>query len=114
MSDVLDQAPVTISARAAKRIGEILAGEPEGSMLRISITGGGCSGFSYTFTFDDTRASDDLFIENGRAKLLIDEVSLEYMRGAEVDFADDLIGQSFKINNPLAKSSCGCGTSFSV
>ena len=114
MSDVLDQAPVTISSRAAKRIGEILAGEPEGTMLRISITGGGCSGFSYSFTFDDARGSDDLFIEEGAAKLLIDEVSLEYMRGSEVDFADDLIGQSFKIKNPLAKSSCGCGTSFSV
>ena len=114
MSDVLDQAPVTISSRAVRRIGEILAAEPEGTMLRISITGGGCSGFSYSFTFDDTRAADDLLVENGKAKLLIDEVSLEYMRGAEVDFADDLIGQSFKINNPLAKSSCGCGTSFSV
>jgi len=114
MSDVLDQAPVTISSRAAKRIGEILAGEPEGTMLRISITGGGCSGFSYSFTFDDARGPDDLFIEEGDAKLLIDEVSLEYMRGSEVDFADDLIGQSFKIRNPLAKSSCGCGTSFSV
>ena len=114
MSEVLDQTPVTISSRAAKRIGEILAGEPKGTMLRISITGGGCSGFSYSFTFDDTRAGDDLFIESDKAKLLIDEVSLEYMRGAEVDFADDLIGQSFKINNPLAKSSCGCGTSFSV
>ena len=83
-------------------------------MLRISITGGGCSGFSYSFTFDDARGADDLLIEAGAARLLIDEVSLEYMRGSEVDFANDLIGQSFKINNPLAKSSCGCGTSFSV
>ena len=114
MSDVLDKPPVTISSRAAKRIGEILAGEPEGSMLRISITGGGCSGFSYSFSFDDTRNVDDLFLEADNAKVLIDEVSLEYMLGSEIDFADDLIGQSFKIKNPLAKSSCGCGTSFSV
>ena len=114
MSDVLDKPPVTISSSAAKRIGEILAGEAKGTMLRISITGGGCSGFSYSFTFDDSRGADDLLIEAGAARLLIDEVSLEYMRGSEVDFANDLIGQSFKINNPLAKSSCGCGTSFSV
>ncbi len=114
MSDVLDKPPVTISSSAAKRIGEILSAEPEGTMLRISITGGGCSGFSYSFTLDDARGEDDLLIERDGAKLLIDEVSLEYMQGAEVDFADDLIGQAFKINNPLAKSSCGCGTSFSV
>jgi len=114
MSEVLDKPPVTISSSAAKRISEILAVESSGTMLRISITGGGCSGFSYTFTLDDTRADGDLLIERGDAKLLIDEVSVEYMLGAEVDFADDLIGQSFKIHNPLAKSSCGCGTSFSV
>jgi len=114
MDEVLDKVPVTISSRAATRIAEILAGEPQGTMLRISITGGGCSGFSYSFTFDDTRADDDLLVQEGNAKLLIDGVSLEYMRGSEVDFTDDLIGQSFKIKNPLAKSSCGCGTSFSV
>jgi iron-sulfur cluster assembly accessory protein len=114
MSEVMEHETVTISASAAKRIGEILAAEPKGTMLRVAVSGGGCSGFSYGFTLDDERADDDLVIEQGGATVLIDEVSLEYMRGAEIDFVDDLIGQSFKINNPLAKSSCGCGTSFSL
>ena len=114
MSDVLTETPVTISPSAAKRIAEILSGEAEGTMLRIAVSGGGCSGFSYGFTLDDARGDEDLLIEQDGAKVLIDEVSLEYMRGSEIDFANDLIGQSFKIKNPLAKSSCGCGTSFSV
>jgi iron-sulfur cluster assembly accessory protein len=114
MSDVLDQIPVTISQSAARRINEILAAEPAGTMLRIAVSGGGCSGFSYGFTLDDAKTDDDIIVERDGAKVLIDEMSLEYMRGSEVDFVNDLIGQAFKIKNPLAKSSCGCGTSFSV
>ena len=114
MSETLEQPAVTISSSAARRIAEILAAEPSGTMLRIAVSGGGCSGFSYAFTLDDAQTEEDLLIEQNGAKVLIDEMSLEYMRGSEVDFINDLIGQSFKINNPLAKSSCGCGTSFSV
>jgi iron-sulfur cluster assembly accessory protein len=106
--------PVTVSARAAKRIAVILKGEPAPAMLRIAVTGGGCSGFQYNFTIDGTRLDDDLVLERDGATVLIDQVSLDFLKGAEIDFADDLIGQSFKINNPNATSSCGCGTSFSV
>ena len=106
--------PVTVSSRAAKRIATILSGEGHGAMLRLAVTGGGCSGFQYNFALDETRMDDDLFIEEGGAKILIDPVSLDFLAGAEIDFTDDLIGQAFKVNNPNATASCGCGTSFSV
>ena len=106
--------PVTVSSRAAKRIATILSGEGQGAMLRLAVTGGGCSGFQYNFALDETRMDDDLFIEEGGAKILIDPVSLDFLAGAEIDFTDDLIGQAFKVNNPNATASCGCGTSFSV
>jgi iron-sulfur cluster assembly accessory protein len=106
--------PVAVSARAAKRIAEILKNEPAASMLRVAVTGGGCSGFQYNFAIDDARMDDDLVVERDGATVLIDPVSLEFLKGAEIDFVDDLIGQSFQIKNPNATSSCGCGTSFSV
>ena len=105
---------VLITDRAARRIGEILSGEPAGSMLRISVNGGGCSGFQYGFDIEGTRADDDLLLEKEGASVLIDETSLQYLKGSTVDFVDDLIGQSFKIENPQATASCGCGTSFSL
>jgi iron-sulfur cluster assembly accessory protein len=108
------EAPVTVSARAAKRIAEILKEEPQPSMLRVAVTGGGCSGFQYNFAIDEVKADDDLVLERDGAVVLIDSLSLDFLRGAEIDFVDDLIGASFKINNPNAQSSCGCGTSFSV
>jgi iron-sulfur cluster assembly accessory protein len=106
--------PVTVSARAAKRIAQILKNEPSDSMLRVAVTGGGCSGFQYNFEIESARSGDDLVVERDGATVLIDPVSLDFLKGAEIDFVDDLIGQSFKINNPNATSSCGCGTSFSV
>jgi len=105
---------VTISERAAQRIGEILKGEPAGSMLRVSVEGGGCSGFQYKFDIERARADDDLVLSRDGAVVLIDPVSVNYMAGSQIDFVDDLIGQSFKINNPKATASCGCGTSFSI
>ena len=105
---------VTISERAARRIGEILKSEGNGAMLRISVEGGGCSGFQYNFALDETRLDDDLLLERDGARILIDPVSLDFLAGAEIDFSDDLMGQAFKVNNPNATSSCGCGTSFSV
>jgi iron-sulfur cluster assembly accessory protein len=105
---------VLITDRAARRIGEILSGEPAGSMLRISVNGGGCSGFQYGFDIEGSRADDDLLLEKEGASVLIDETSLQYLKGSTVDFVDDLIGQSFKIENPQATASCGCGTSFSL
>jgi iron-sulfur cluster assembly accessory protein len=105
---------VTVTDRAADRIAEIVAGEPAGTMLRISVEGGGCSGFQYKFDLVEGAASDDIVIEKSAAKVLIDPVSLEYLAGSEIDFVDDLIGASFKIQNPNATASCGCGTSFSL
>ena len=106
--------PVTLSDRAARRIAEILKAEPQPTALRLAVTGGGCSGYSYNFALDETRMDDDLLLEQGGAKILIDPVSLDFLAGAEIDFSDDLMGQAFKVNNPNATSSCGCGTSFSV
>jgi iron-sulfur cluster assembly accessory protein len=106
--------PITLSDRAARRIGEILAAETVGAMLRISVEGGGCSGFQYKFDIERAKADDDLVLAKGTATVLIDPVSQQYMDGAEIDFVDDLIGASFRINNPVAAASCGCGTSFSV
>jgi iron-sulfur cluster assembly accessory protein len=105
---------ITISDSAVKRIARILAKEPAGTALRISVSGGGCSGFQYGFDLDATRAPDDLVLERGEAVVLIDSVSVPFMDGSQIDFVDDLIGQSFQIKNPLATSSCGCGTSFAL
>ena len=112
---MLDNAQtVTLSASAARRIARILSSEPGGTALRVSVSGGGCSGFQYGFDLDQTRAPDDVVIERDGATVLIDSVSLPYMGGSEIDFVDDLIGQAFKIHNPNATASCGCGTSFSI
>lgn len=106
--------PVTVTARAAKKIAEIIAAEGKPLMLRLAVTGGGCSGFQYNFDLDANSAEDDLVIEQGGVKVLVDSTSLEFLKGAELDYVDDLIGSSFKVNNPNAASSCGCGTSFSI
>ena len=107
-------ASITLSERAARRIGEILKNEPPGAMLRVSVEGGGCSGFQYKFDFDQSKSADDLLLTRNGATVLIDATSQQYMAGAEIDYVDDLIGASFKINNPIATASCGCGTSFSI
>jgi iron-sulfur cluster assembly accessory protein len=107
-------ASITVSERAARRIGDILKREPSGTMLRVSVEGGGCSGFQYKFDMDRTKAADDLVISRDGAVILIDPVSVNYMAGSEIDFVDDLIGASFKVHNPQAKASCGCGTSFAL
>lgn len=108
------ESQVTVSARAARKIAEILKAEPQPTMLRVAVTGGGCSGFQYNFALDDVKADDDVVLERDGAVVLIDSMSLDFLKGAEIDFTDDLIGAAFKINNPNAQSSCGCGTSFSI
>lgn len=105
---------VTMTDRAARRIGDILKSEPSGAMLRLSVLGGGCSGFQYKFDVERDKAEDDITIDRGGVTLLVDSISLKYLAGSEIDFVDDLIGASFKVNNPKAKASCGCGTSFSL
>ena len=105
---------IKVTERAARQIGEILRREPPGTMLRVSVEGGGCSGFQYKFDMERDRAADDVAIMRDGATVLIDRTSLGYLAGSEIDFVDDLIGTSFRINNPQATASCGCGTSFSI
>lgn len=105
---------VELSEAAARRITGILAGEPDKIALRVSVEGGGCSGFSYKFDLVSERNEDDLAVERDGATVLIDDLSMVYMGGSIIDFVDDLIGQSFQIRNPNAVASCGCGTSFSI
>lgn len=105
---------VTLSEAAAKRIAAVVASDTDKSSLRVSVEGGGCSGFSYKFDLDRDPQSDDIVISRDGATVLIDPVSIVYMAGSEIDFVDNLLGQSFQIKNPNAVASCGCGTSFSV
>lgn len=105
---------VTLTQSAANRIKAILAKQPGAAMLRVSVDGGGCSGFSYKFDFAEGRNKDDLVVERDGAIVVIDEMSLEFLRGAEIDFSTELIGAAFRVNNPNATAACGCGTSFSV
>ena len=105
---------VDLTANAAKRIAFLTEQEAPGSKLRVEVQSGGCSGFSYGFKFDDTVNDDDLVIERDGAVVLIDETSLQFLQGARIDYAEDLMAAAFKIENPNASSSCGCGTSFAV
>lgn len=114
MAEMSENAKVTISDRAAAKIAKILEGEPDGALLRIAVLGGGCSGFQYSFDIVSAREEDDFLIERDGARVVLDPVSVEYMAGAEIDYSNELIGAAFKINNPLATASCGCGTSFSI
>ncbi|RIJ22167.1 iron-sulfur cluster insertion protein ErpA [Henriciella barbarensis] len=105
---------VTLSENAARRINAILAKQSDKDYLRVSVEGGGCSGFSYKFDLEDTKNDDDVIVERDGARVLVDEMSMEFMRGSEIDFSNELIGAAFKINNPNATAACGCGTSFSL
>lgn len=107
-------AKVDMTEAAARRIARIVSNEAGKTALRVSVEGGGCSGFSYKFDLVDTRNDDDVAIEKDGATVLIDDLSLVYMGGSVIDFVDDLMGQSFQIRNPNAVASCGCGTSFSI
>ena len=108
-----ETAPLSISAAAARRLTKVLAADP-GAALRISVKGGGCSGFQYAFEIDATRAADDFVATRDGVSVVVDPASLEMMRGSELDFVDDLMGQAFKVKNPNAVASCGCGVSFSI
>jgi iron-sulfur cluster assembly accessory protein len=105
---------ITLTDRAAARILEIVAKEPGKQALRVAVNGGGCSGFQYEFELAEAVTEDDLVIERGGAVALVDSVSQGFLAGSEIDFVDDLMGQSFRITNPNATASCGCGTSFSI
>jgi iron-sulfur cluster insertion protein len=106
---------VSVSDSAVKRIAHLIAAEGDDKlMLRLSVSGGGCSGFQYGFSFDNAAQIDDHVFERDGVKVVVDEASLDLLSGAEIDFVEDLVGASFQVKNPNAKSSCGCGSSFSV
>lgn len=109
-----ETAPITLSASAAKQINAIMVKQGVDRLLRVAVDGGGCSGFSYRFDFADAANDDDLLIERDGARVVIDEMSLEFLSGSEIDYSRELIGAAFKINNPNATANCGCGTSFSI
>ena len=115
MSESATHPVVTLTERAARRIAELVA-EPEhrGMILRLAVSGGGCSGFSYGFSFDDEQRADDHAFSRDGVTLLVDDVSLGLLGGAEVDFVEEMVGSSFVVQNPNAKASCGCGNSFSI
>ncbi len=115
MAEIAAHDGITMSERAARRINEIVTEEHDAAMmLRVAVGGGGCSGFQYSFTFDDARNDDDRVIERDDARIVIDEISLDFLAGAEIDFVEELIGAYFTIRNPNATSTCGCGTSFAI
>jgi|GEM_PF-165640 len=107
-------ASITVTARAAERIAQIVCNEPDKKIFRISVEGGGCSGFEYRFDLVPKAEPEDAVIEHADAKVVVDSLSLVYLAGSEIDYVDDLISASFKIKNPNATAGCGCGTSFSV
>jgi iron-sulfur cluster insertion protein len=114
MNDTSGNVKVELSESAAKRAADILSRDTPGSVLRIGVDGGGCSGFQYAFAVEPAANPDDLLLERDGARVAIDPVSLTYLAGARIDFIDDLMGQSFRIDNPNAASSCGCGSSFAL
>src|SRR5438045_7424877 len=115
MSEVISERRITITDSAARRIAALKQQEEaEGAFLRIAVSGGGCSGFQYGLSFDEQRNPDDFVFERDGVQVIIDDVSLDLLNGAEVDFVEDLMGASFQIKNPNAASSCGCGNSFSI
>ena len=110
--------PFSVTDRAAARVAEIAAAQRQATdkeaALRVSVLAGGCSGFQYKFELDDAQLPDDLIIEHGAAKVYVDPVSMDLLAGSQLDYADELMGAYFKVTNPNATSSCGCGTSFSI
>ena len=114
MSDIATETPVTLSASAAAQINAIMKKIGKQDYLRVAVEGGGCSGFSYKFDFADKANADDLVVKRDGATVVIDEMSLEFLAGSEIDYANELIGSAFKIVNPNATANCGCGTSFSI
>ncbi|MGZ5052831.1 MAG: iron-sulfur cluster insertion protein ErpA [Methylobacter sp.] len=107
--------PIIFTDSAASKVGELIAEEGNDNLkLRVYVTGGGCSGFQYGFTFDEEVNEDDTCVENGGVTVLIDAMSIQYLNGAEIDYKEDISGAQFVIRNPNATTTCGCGSSFSA
>ncbi len=114
MTEGSTQQLLSLSANAVKRVDALLSDEAEGTMLRVAVSGGGCSGFQYGFSFDARRNQDDEIVEQDGITVVVDTMSLMYVAGAEIDFVEDLVGSSFSLKNPNATASCSCGSSFAV
>ncbi len=111
----IEKAPLNFTDNAANKVSELIKEENNSDLsLRVYITGGGCSGFQYGFSFEEKINADDIVVEKSQVKLLIDPLSFQYLRGAEIDYKDDVQGARFVIRNPNAKTTCGCGSSFSA
>jgi iron-sulfur cluster insertion protein len=111
----IEEHRIVLTENAARRIAVLRNQEQaENAFLRVTVSGGGCSGFQYGFAFDEQRNADDFVFERNGVAVVVDDVSLGLLNGAEIDFVEDLMGASFQINNPNAASSCGCGNSFSI
>lgn len=115
MSDTAQASALVFTQAAANKVKSLLEEEQNDNLkLRVYITGGGCAGFSYGFTFDETTADDDTAVERDGVTLVVDPMSFQYLAGAEVDYREGLQGSQFVINNPNATTTCGCGSSFSI
>jgi iron-sulfur cluster insertion protein len=115
LNQIADAPSLSMTPAAAARVQELLREEKApGLMLRLAISGGGCSGFSYGFSLDGAVTADDRVFEFHGSKLVVDETSLDLLKGSQIDYVDDLMAKSFRITNPNAQSTCGCGTSFSL
>ena len=118
MADItreIEERRIVVTAKAARRIATLRVQEQaDNALLRIAVSGGGCSGFQYGFSFDDQRNEDDVVFERDGVGVVVDGVSLDLLNGAEIDFVEDLMGAYFQVRNPNAASSCGCGNSFST
>lgn len=115
MNETTEQRLVSLSASAARRVARLAEarGDPT-LMLRVTVSGGGCSGFQYGFDFSSSVEENDYVFEKDGTKLVVDGVSLELLNGSEIDFVEDMMGSSFRVSNPNASSACGCGNSFSI
>ena len=115
-TSVAENRSFTVTDGAAKRVAELLRQENAvpGTRLRLAVSGGGCSGFQYGFSFDDQTTSDDRLFKNGDVEVVIDETSLDLLAGSELDWVEDMVGSSFQVKNPNAATGCGCGKSFSI
>jgi iron-sulfur cluster insertion protein len=109
-----EPAPLTVTASAARRIAALVAREGGGTRLRVGVSGGGCSGFQYTFGLDASEEEGDVLVTRDGASVVIDGVSLPFLAGAELDWVEDLTGSYFRMNNPNATAGCGCGSSFAI
>ena len=112
--DAASNAPIKVSGRAAQKIARLIEETSGSAAFRVTVEGGGCSGFQYRFDLVETVDGDDVVVRRDGAVVVIDSVSLPYMLGSEIDLTDDLMGESLQVNNPLATASCGCGTSFAI